>query len=275
MSTSLCIASGKGGVGKSTLTANLGVALARRGFSVVIMDADLGLRSQDAFLGLENLVVYDLMDVARKDCLLDQALLACPAAPEKLKLLPAAQFSRARSLEASQLRKILRALKETFDFILVDAPAGIERGLRNILNAGVDETILVVTPDDICLRDAERAAQIIEAKHQPRPRLIVNRLDPLLIQQGEMMPARVISDTLDLSLLGEIPEDPAVYRSILRHSLFLDFDCEARRAVLRVAGRLAGEMIPLPEFGRQPQPLLRRLFSRFFAPKEVTPLDSH
>ena len=176
MSLSILIASGKGGVGKSMLTANLGAALAFRDKSVVIIDADIGLRSQDSLLGLENSVVYDLVDVAEKDCLLDQALLECPAVPG-LKLLPASQFARVRSLDSSRLRKILIELRQTYDFILIDAPAGIEKGLRNLLNAGADQSVLVVTPDNLCIRDAERTAQIIESKKISRPQLIVNLLD--------------------------------------------------------------------------------------------------
>ena len=272
MSSSVLIASGKGGVGKSTLTANLGAALARHGSSVVILDADIGLRSQDAFLGLENSVIYDLIDVANKECSLNQALLESPNVPG-LKLLPASQFARVRSLDSGRLKKILGELKLTFDFILIDSKKKKKKGLRNLLNAGVDQAIVVLTPDDICIRDAERTAQIIEAKGISRPQLIVNRLDNELIIRKEMYSARIISDSLDLPLLGEIPEDSAVYRSILRHALFIDFDCPARRAVLRIAGRMLGEKIPFPEIGKERLPILRRFFPKVI--KEVTPLDRH
>ena len=272
MSISVLITSGKGGVGKSTLTANLGAALSLRGSSVVIIDADIGLRSQDAFLGLENAVIFDLIDVANKECTLDQALLECPSVPG-LKLLPASQFSRVRSLDCNRLKKIIKELKQSFDFILIDSPAGIEKGLRNLLNTGTDMSVIVLTPDDICIRDAERTFQIIDAKGLSRPQLIVNRLDNELISRGEMPSARVISDSLDLPLLGEIPEDPMVYRSILRHSLFIQYDCDARRAVLRIAGRMLGEVIPFPEIGKERISFLRRLFPQKI--KEVTPLDRH
>ena len=272
MSFSILVASGKGGVGKSVLTANLGAALARHGFSVVIIDTDIGLRSQDAFLGLENSVVYDLIDVSRKDCPLSQALLECPAVPG-LKLLPASQFARAKSLDSSRLSKIIQSLKGSADFILIDAPAGIEKGLRNSLNAGIDQIFLIVTPDDICMRDAEKTAQVIESKTQMRPQLIVNRLDNDLIYHHEMISARTAADFLDLPLLGEIPEDPAVYRSILRHTFFLDFDCPSREAVLRIAARMLGEKTPFPGIGTVRIPLTRRLFHRHL--KEVIPLDRH
>ena len=152
MSRSILIASGKGGVGKSVITANLGAALADRNASVVIIDADIGLRSQDAFLGLENLVVYDLIDVADKDCSLDDALLESPFS-RNLKLLPAAQFARVKDLDSGRLRKILKSLKKTYDFILIDAPAGVEKGLRNLLNAGTDERS---SPAASCCKPAEQ-----------------------------------------------------------------------------------------------------------------------
>ena len=272
MSRSILIASGKGGVGKSTLTANIGAALAFRGSSVVIIDTDIGLRSQDALLGLENLVVYDLIDVSNKDCTLEQALLSSPSVPG-LSLIPASQFARVKSLDSNRFKKMLNTLKESYDFVLIDSPAGIEKGFRNILRAEPDQVILIVTPDEICMRDAERAAQIVSEKQQPRPQLIVNRLDCELIQEGEMFTARTVADTLDLPLLGEIPEDPVVYRSVLRHRLLIDYNCEARGAVLRIAGRLLGEIIPLPEIGRGSVPFFRKLFRKSI--KEVTPLDRH
>lgn len=267
MSQSLCIASGKGGAGKSIFTANLGAVLARRGHSVVIVDADIGLRAQDALLGMADRVVYDVVDVAEKECALDQALLPHPGIPG-LFLLPAAQFSRARALDPGRFRKILKELKLSYDFILIDCPAGVERGLRNVLNAGVDQTVLIATPDDVSIRDAERVASLIEAKGLPRPQLIVNRLDNNLVHNGEMYSARTVADTLDLELAGEIPEDPSVYRSVLRHALFIDYECEARWSVLRIAARFCGETVPLPAYGIRRGSRLRRL-------KEVTPLDQY
>ena len=272
MSVSVCVASGKGGVGKSVFTANLGAVLARRGLSVAVVDTDIGLRSQDALLSLENQVVYDLVDVAAKDCRLDQALLDHPVIPG-LRLLPASQFARVKALEPDRLKKIVDELKLAHDFVLIDCPAGIERGFRNVLKAGVDQVVLMVTPDDISIRDAERAVQVVESRQMARPRIVVNRLDSSLIFSGEMYSARTVADVLDLELLGEIPEDSAVSRSVLRHALFTDYDCEARNAVIRVAARLCGNTVPLPSFGCRRPSLWRRLFSSEI--KEVQPLDSH
>ena len=272
MAKCFAVASGKGGVGKSVVTANLGAALAMNGTRVLIIDADIGLRSQDALLSLENRVVYDLIDLSRNECMPEQAVLSCDSVPS-LHLLPAAQFERAKALEPKQLSKIIRYFRRIYEYILIDCPAGIGRGFRNVLNAGVDETILIVTPDDISVRSAERTAQLIDAKKGPRPSLIVNRLDEHLIRSGEMFSSRTISQVLDLPLLGAIPEDPVVYRSQLKHSLFVNYDCEARNAVLRIASRIQGRNVPVTQYGEKKSGLFRRLFS---APlKEVMPIDDH
>ena len=273
MSFSVLIASGKGGVGKSVLTANLGAALARQGFSVVIIDADIGLRSQDTLLGLENAVVYDLIDVLEKQCSLEQALLKA-SSDSRLNLLPASQFARARDISCDRFRKVLKKLKQSYNYVLIDSPAGIEKGFRNLLNIGAEQTIIIATPDDICIRDAERTAQILESRQMACSGLVVNRLDNDLIRNGEMLPARVIADSLDIPLFGEIPEDPAVYRSVLRHGLFIDYDCPARGAVLRIACRLTGQSVPFPEIGTERIPLMRRFFQKKKI-KEVTPIDRY
>ena len=272
MAYCFAIASGKGGVGKSAVTANLGAALASCGHRVVIIDADIGLRSQDTLLSMENRVVYDLIDLTRGDCDLNQALLESDAWPT-LRLLPAAQFARAKSLDPKRLRKTLQTLSLSCDYILVDCPAGIERGLRNVLNAGVDEVLLIVTPDDGSVRSAERVVQIMDAKGLSRPHLIVNRLDAGYISSGEMMSAGTVAGVLDLSLVGEIPEDPAVDRSILRHRLFISYDCEARRAVCRIAERLQNKSVPFPAYGSRKPSFLHRFRVKPF--REVTPLDDH
>lgn len=276
------IASGKGGVGKSTVTANLGACLARVGRRVVIVDADLGLRSQDALLGLENRVVYDLLDLTRGTCETEQALLPVEAW-RGLFLLPAAQFARAKELSPKAFRKVLATLRATCDTVLIDCPAGIERGLRNVLNAGGEEIapILVATPDDVSLRSAERAFQLMETRGAQRPRLIVNRLNAELIRTHEMMTAQTAAQVLDLPLLGEIPEDPQVYRAQLQHKLALQYDCEAARAIRRIAERMEGKIVPFPVYGSEKQRWYRRLPRRIrrrrrAVPKEeVTPLDNH
>ena len=272
MSRIFAVASGKGGVGKSVITANLAAAVAQGGIRVLIIDADIGLRSQDALLSLENRIVYDLVDVSRGECMPDQAILPSELIPS-LHLLPAAQFERVKSLSADKFRKILSSLRDRYDFIFIDCPAGIERGFRTVLKAGVDEVLLVVTPDDISVRSAERTAQVISEKNGPRPFLIVNRLNSELVRSGEMMSEQVISQVLDLPLIGVIPDDPVVCRAQLKHALFISYDSEARNAVLRISSRIQGVSVPLPaNTGRQKR-RFRKLFSRSL--KEVSPLDDH
>lgn len=255
------IASGKGGVGKSMVTAGLGISLDRLGKHVCIVDADLGLRNQDALLGLENRIVYDLMDVTEGHCTLDQALIS-PECGQHLMLLPAAQFARAKELDPRQLKKILNRLRERFDFILIDCPAGIERGLRNVLKAGADAAVLVCTPDDICMRDAERAGTLMMAGWQIRPELIVNRLNPKLIRSGEMYAAKIVAETLDMDLLGEIPEDLAVTRAVLSHHSPAEYRCEAGAALERIAKRMTGLNPALPGIGLGKPTLFKRIFHR-------------
>ena len=272
MSICLALASGKGGVGKSTVAAHLGAALSLSGMPVIVMDTDIGLRSQDVFLSLENRVVYDLIDLANGRCQIQQCLLSSETFPN-LYLIPAAQFARARDLEPKQIKKIIRSLRSSFSFILLDCPAGIERGFRNTLISEVDDFILVTTPDDLSLRSAERTLQVIETKRQIRPSLIVNRLNPVLIRNGEMMSASAAAQILDLPLLGEIPDDDSVYRSQLRHALCLQYDCEARNAFLRIASRLQGNTVPLPAYGSRR--LVRFRTDRRKVMKEVLPIDNH
>lgn len=272
MSKCYAVASGKGGVGKSVITANLAAAVAMNGTRVLIIDADIGLRSQDALLSLENRVVYDIIDVSRNECEPDQAVLSCESVPS-LHLLPAAQFERAKSLDPKKLASIIRAFSDSYDYIFIDCPAGIERGLRNVLNAGVEDLILVVTPDDVSVRSAERTAQVVFKKTAVRPCLIVNRLDEELVRNGEMYTARTVSELLDLQLLGTVPEDPVVCRSQLKHALFIHYDCEARSALLRIAARLQGRYLPVKAYGENGNGFFRRLFARPL--KEVAPIDDH
>ena len=194
------VLSGKGGVGKSTIAAALGCALADAGQKVCVVDADIGLRDQDAILGVADRVVYDVVDVADRSCGLSQALIPVESHPG-LSLLPAAQFARVRDLEPKALRKIVRRLKDRMDTILIDCPAGIERGVRGAMQCEPDEALLIATPDDVCIRNAERTAGLLRDREIP-VRLIVNRLQPELILDGTMYSASTVAQTLELPLLG-------------------------------------------------------------------------
>lgn len=264
------IASGKGGVGKSTITAGLGTGLARAGKRVCIVDTDIGLRDQDFMLGLENRVVFDLIDVAKKECLLAEALIS-PEATPGLSLLPASQFARSKDLDAQTFRSILVELKAVFDHILIDCPAGIERGLRSLLNEELTHTLLICTPDDVCIRNAERVAGLLAEKQAPAPQVIVNRLQEDLIRAGEMYSAQTVAQTLDLPLLGEVPDDRSVYRAALQHLPLMDVQCAACQALQRIVRRMNDEDAPLPGYGTAATPWFRQLFRPKL--KEVTRID--
>ncbi|MDO4482945.1 MAG: P-loop NTPase [Clostridia bacterium] len=158
--------------------------------------------------------------------------------------------------------KLIGQLKLSFDHVLIDCPAGIERGLRGLLNKHTDETILISTPDDVCIRNVERTASVLQGKDMPSPRLVVNMLDSELIDAGEMYSAAVVSQTLDLPLLGEVPRDPVVYRSLINHKPLMQCDCEARYALTRIAARMEGMDEPFPAYGVRKPGFFSRLFGR-------------
>ena len=255
MSQAWMIASGKGGVGKSTITAALSVALAKRQLQTVAVDTDIGLRSLDMLLGLHNRIVYDVIDVAHKDCKLKYALVQYPPAPS-LSLLPASQLGTSADLNAELMARVVHKLKKRFSYVLLDAPAGLERGVFNTL-LNTDHTLLVVTPDDVCIRDAERLIAMLEQNHKPRPMLVVNRVVPDMVARGEMYSPQIVANTLDVPLLGFIPEDKAVLRALNSHHSLMDEVCPAREAVNRITQRFLGEFVPMPAFTKH-----RRLFGR-------------
>lgn len=255
MSQAWMIVSGKGGVGKSTITAALGVALAKRQLQTVAVDTDIGLRSLDLLLGLQNKIVYDMVDVANKECKLRYALVQYPPAPA-LALLPAAQLGTSADMDTELMGKIVRKLKKRFSYVLLDAPAGLERGVVNTL-VNADHALLVVTPDDIAIRDAERVLALLDAHRKPKPLLIVNRVVPELVRAGAMYAPQTVANTLDVPLLGFVPEDKAVLNALVRHGSVMDEDSPARQALMRISQRFLGEFVPMPDLARR-----RRLFGR-------------
>ena len=246
MSQTWMIISGKGGVGKSMITSALGVALARREMSCCCVDMDIGLRNLDMLLGMQNKVVYDVLDVAHKDCKLKYALIGHPQHP-KLSLLPAAQLGEVDDMNAEDMERIVKKLKKRVGYVLLDAPAGIGRGVENLLPC-VDHTILVVTPDDISIRDAERVIAKLEEAGKGRPMLIVNRLIPEMAVDGEMYTPQTVAATLDVPLLGYVPDDRAVIAALNRHESFMEQACPARDAMDRIAQRFLGEYVAMPSF---------------------------
>ncbi len=241
------ITSGKGGVGKTTTTANLGVALARRGQRVVCLDADIGLRNLDVVLGLENRIVYDLVDVVEGHARLKQALIKDKRLPE-LQLLPAAQTRDKSAVKESQMVRLCDELRKEFDFILVDSPAGIEQGFRNAI-APADQVIIVTTPEVSAVRDADRIIGLTEAGEKPTPKLIINRLRPSMVKRGDMLDTTDVLEVLAIELIGIVPEDESIITSTNKgQPVALEDRTLAGAAFMRIGQRLLGEDVPFPAF---------------------------
>ncbi|GBD20305.1 Septum site-determining protein MinD [bacterium HR28] len=239
----ITITSGKGGVGKTTTTANVGAALAARGKSVVLVDADIGLRNLDIVLGLENRIVYDIVDVVEGRCRLRQALIRDKRLAN-LALIPAAQTRDKEAVSPEQMRELCDELRQQFDFILIDSPAGIERGFRNAI-AGADEVLVVTNPEVSAVRDADRIVGLVEAAELPPPRLIVNRIDPELVRRGDMLSVDDVLEILAIPLIGVVPADESIVTATNRgEPVALDPQSRAGQAFRDIAARLLGEDVP-------------------------------
>lgn len=257
----ITITSGKGGVGKTTTTANLGTALALQGGRVVVVDADIGLRNLDVVMGLENRIVYDLVDVVEGRARLRQALIKDKRLPE-LCLLPAAQTRDKDAVSREQMIELTGQLRREFDFVLIDSPAGIENGFRNAI-AGADEVIIVTTPEVSAVRDADRIIGLVEAAEKGPPNLVVNRIKPRLVNRGEMLSVEDVLELLAITLIGIVPDDESIVTSTNRgEAAVYDHQSQAGRAFLDVARRLRGEEVPFPVLQEQ-QGVLERFFGIF------------
>ncbi len=240
MSECIVITSGKGGVGKTTTTANLGVALALLGNRVAVVDADIGLRNLDVILGLENRIVYDLVHVVEGECRLKQALIKDKRV-DGLFLLPAAQTRDKNAVSPENMRRLTAQLKETFDYVLVDCPAGIEQGFKNSI-AGADRAVIVTTPEVSAIRDADRIIGLVEAAELPEPDLVINRYRSNMVRSGDMMDREDILEILAIPLVGIVPESEEVIVSSNRgYPAALEPDSKVGESMRRIARRLHGE----------------------------------
>ncbi len=254
------VTSGKGGVGKTTATANLGTALALLGKKVCVIDSDIGLRNLDVVMGLESRIVYDLVDIIEGTCRLKQALIKHKKA-DKLFLLPASQTRNKEAVTPDQMKDLMAKLKEEeqFDYILVDSPAGIERGFQNAI-AGVDEAIIITTPEVSAIRDADRIIGLLQADEIYEPRLIINRLSLEMVKNGDMMDQNDIIDILAIELLGVIPEDEGIIKSTNRGiPIVFSEDSKSAEAFKRIARRIEGESVPMWPMSEAERGLVARL----------------
>ncbi|MFZ7102318.1 MAG: septum site-determining protein MinD [Peptococcaceae bacterium] len=238
------ITSGKGGVGKTTTTANIGTGLAALGKKVVLIDTDIGLRNLDVVMGLENRIVYDLVDVTQGHCRLKQALIKDKRF-DSLYLLPAAQTKDKTAINAEDMQYLCNTLQEEFDYVLVDCPAGIEQGFKNAI-AGAQKAIIVTTPEVSAVRDADRIIGLLEANNLRGPKLIINRIRPDMVKRGDMMNIEDMIDILAIELMGVVPEDEHIVVSTNKgEPAVLDMESRAGQAYRNVAKRLTGEEVPL------------------------------
>lgn len=257
--TIITVTSGKGGVGKTTTVANVAGALALAGQRVIVMDGDIGLRNLDLVMGLENRIVYDLVDVVENKCTLAQALVRDQRAPA-LWLLPAAQTREKADVRPDQMMQICQSLRQIADFVIIDSPAGIEHGFQNSI-APADRVLIVTTSDVSSLRDADKVIYLLERDWRKSPGLVLNRYNPYLADRGEMRSIDDVLDILAIDLLGVVPEDdgitlttdrgvPAVFDTRLRSS----------QAYRNIAQRILGNNVPLMKF--ETRGFWSRLFGR-------------
>lgn len=245
----IVITSGKGGVGKTTSVANLGTSLAMEGKKVVLIDADIGLRNLDVVMGLENRIVYDLVDVVEERCRLKQALIK-DKRNEGLYLLPASQSNDKTAVNPEQMAKLCDEIKKDTDYVLVDCPAGIEQGFKNAI-AGADRAIIVTTPEVSAVRDADRIIGLLEAAELHNPQLIVNRIRPEMVRRGDMMDIQDITDILAIELLGVVPDDEKIIVSANKgEPVVTQKQSLAGQAYQNIAKRILGQEIPILDFAK-------------------------
>ena len=246
----IVVTSGKGGVGKTTTTANLGSALALTGKKVALVDTDIGLRNLDVVMGLENRIVYDIVDVVEGRCKLRQALIKDKRFNE-LFLLPAAQTRDKSAVNEEQMIELTSRLKEEFDYILIDCPAGIEQGFKNAI-AGADRALVVTTAEISAIRDADRIIGLLDSSKIKNPELIINRIRPNMIKKGEMMDVEDIVDLLSIDLIGVVPDDEYIITQTNKgEPVVIKEKAPSGKAYTEIARRILGENIDVTVPGRK------------------------
>lgn len=249
MSEVIVVTSGKGGVGKTTTSANIGTGLAYLGKKVVLIDTDIGLRNLDVVMGLENRIIYNLVDVVEGNCRLKQALIRDKRYPN-LYLLPSAQTRDKTAVNPEQMRKLTALLREQFDFVILDCPAGIERGFQNAV-AGADRAIVVTTPEVSAIRDADRIIGLLNAHEMSKIDLVVNRLRQDMIKRGDMMSMDDVVDILSVTLLGAVYDDENVVIATNQGEPLVCGNTSAGRAYMNICRRILGEEVPFLDLEKE------------------------
>ena len=242
----IVVTSGKGGVGKTTTTANVGTGLAKLEKKVVLIDTDIGLRNLDVVMGLENRIVYNLVDVIEGNCRIKQALIK-DKRYNNLYLLPSAQTRDKTAVTPDEMKQLCEQLKDDFDFIIMDCPAGIEQGFRNAI-AGADRALVVTTPEVSAVRDADRIVGLLEANEMKKTQLIVNRLRVDMVARGDMMSSQDVVDILAIDLIGIVPDDENIVISTNNGEPLVGGDSLAGQAYMNICKRIAGEDVPFLDF---------------------------
>lgn len=255
MSEVIVVTSGKGGVGKTTTTANMGIGLAGLGKKVAMVDTDIGLRNLDVVLGLENRIVYNLVDVVEGNCRMKQALIRDKRYPN-LYLLPSAQTRDKTAVSPEQMKKLVDDLRDEFDYILLDCPAGIERGFQNAI-AGADRALVVTTPEVSAIRDADRIIGLLEAADMGMIDLIVNRIRMDMVRRGDMMSMEDVMDILAVNVIGVVPDDESIVISTNQGEPLVGMGSLAGQAFLNICRRIMGEQIPFLSLDVQPKFITR------------------
>ena len=259
MSEVIVITSGKGGVGKTTTVANIGTGLAMLGKKVVVVDTDIGLRNLDVVLGLENRIVYNLVDVINGSCRLRQALIKDKRHPD-LCLLPSAQTKDKSAVSPEQMIKLTDDLREQFDYILLDCPAGIEQGFKNAI-AGADKALVVTTPEVSAIRDADRIIGLLEAEELKKIELVINRIRMDMVKRGDMMSVEDVVDILAIDLIGVVPDDESIVIATNEGEPLVGSDTQAGRAFDNICHRVLGEEVPIMEF--ETEGILKKIANLF------------
>jgi septum site-determining protein MinD len=261
MGEAIVITSGKGGVGKTTSSANIGTALALLGKKVCMVDTDIGLRNLDVVMGLENRIIYDLVDVATGRCRLNQALVKDKRFDE-LYMLPAAQTTDKHSVNPDQVKEIVLELKRQFDYVIIDCPAGIEQGFKNAV-AGADKAIVVTTPENAAVRDADRIIGLLEGEKIFGSKLVINRVRNNMVRSGDMLDVDEICSVLAIDLLGIVPDDEYVIKAANNgEPTVMNPDSRASIAYRNIARRILGDAVPLMSLDQKPGVLHR--MKKFF-----------